>query len=122
MALADVLVSRWSRPAARLPGRLEDLHGPGEGVVVLPVHLTWHGLREFDVTDSRLRLCLYRNVLSQGQRNDVARFLNARLLAGDWPQLCGLLARRTRRACERRFGLAAASIHTERERRGGTPG
>jgi hypothetical protein len=27
--------------AKRLPDRLDDLHGPWQGVVVLPVHLTW---------------------------------------------------------------------------------
>ncbi len=108
MALADVLAYRWGRLAGRLPDRLEDLRGPGQGVVVLPVHLTWHGLREFDVADGRLRLCLYSIVLSQGQRNDIARFLNARLLTEDWPQLCGLLGRKTRAACERRFGLTAS--------------
>ena len=35
--------------AERLPDRPDDLHGPWQGVVVLPVHLTWHELREFDV-------------------------------------------------------------------------
>jgi hypothetical protein len=31
--------------ARRLPDRLDDLHGPWQGTVVLPVHLTWHQLR-----------------------------------------------------------------------------
>ena len=46
----------WSPEAARLPDRLDDLHGPWQGVVVLPVHLTWHGLREFDVALEKPRL------------------------------------------------------------------
>jgi hypothetical protein len=44
-------------------------------------------------------------VISQGRRNDVARFLNPQRLREDWPQLGQLLSRRTRRACERRLGL-----------------
>src|ERR1700751_5190167 len=45
--------------AGRLPARLEDLHGPERGVIVLPRHLAWPGMREFDVTDDRLRRSLY---------------------------------------------------------------
>jgi hypothetical protein len=95
----------FTRPASRLPDRLEELHGPWQGTVVLPVHLSWHQLREFDVARQDLRLLLYSIVISQGRRNDVARFLNAQRLRDDWPQLGGLLSRRTRRACERRLGL-----------------
>jgi hypothetical protein len=98
----------WSPEAARLPDRLDDLHGPFRGVVVLPVHLTWHGLREFDVAADRPRLLLYSIVLSQGRRNDLARFVNPRRLRDDWPTLCPLLSGPTRRACERKFGLRAA--------------
>jgi hypothetical protein len=95
----------WSPEAGRLPDRLDDLHGPWQGVVVLPVHLTWHGLREFDVALEKPRLLLYSIVISQGRRNDVARFLNAERLRDDWPQLGHLLSPRMRRACERRLGL-----------------
>ena len=69
--------------ASRLPDRLEDLHGPWQGVVVLNVHKTWHELREFDV----------------------ARFLNAQRLREDWPQLRPLVSARMRRALERKLGL-----------------
>jgi hypothetical protein len=91
--------------AGRLPDRLEDLHGPWQGVVVLPVHLTWHELREFDVARQRPRLVLYSIVISQGRRNDVARFLNAQRLREDWPQLRLLVSNKMRRACERKLGL-----------------
>ena len=94
-----------SRQGGRLPDRIDDLHGPWQGIVVLPVHLTWHGLREFDVAHTRPRLLLYSIVIRQGRRNDVARYLNAERLRDDWPQLGGLLSSRTRRACERRLGL-----------------
>ena len=91
----------------RLPDRLEDLHGPWQGVVVLPNHLTWHQLREFDVARDEPRLQLYSIVISQGRRNDVARFLNAQRLREDWPQLRPLVSRKVRRVVERRLGLRA---------------
>jgi hypothetical protein len=105
MTLADVL--SWRRgQAARIPERLADLRGPARGVVVLPRHMTWHGLREFDVSEAGGRLRLYTIVLSQGSRNDIARFLHPGLLRQDWPQLRGLVAPGVRDACARRFGLA----------------
>ena len=64
------------------------LHGPWQGTVVLPVHLSWHQFREFDVARQKPRLLLYSIVISQGRRNDVARFLNAQRLREDWPR-CG---------------------------------
>jgi hypothetical protein len=107
MALANVIVSRWDGVSDRLPATLADLRGPHTGVVVLPVHLTWHGLREFDVAEDESRLVLYSILLGQGRRGDLARFVNAGRLAQDWPELALLLSRRTRRACERRLGLPA---------------
>ena len=80
MSLTDLLLPGRSGLAARLPASLADLHGPEQGVVVLPRHLAWPGLREFDVSDDRLRRSLYGIVLAQGRRNDMARFVNARLL------------------------------------------
>jgi hypothetical protein len=91
----------------RLPERLEDLHGPWQGIVVLPVHLSWHQLREFDVARQKPRLLLYSIVISQGRRNDVARFLNAQRLREDWPQLRPLVSNKMRRALERKLGLNA---------------
>jgi len=95
--------------SGRLPDRLEDLHGPWQGIVVLPVHLTWHGLREFDVGRPRARLLLYSIVISQGRRNDLARFLNPQRLRDDWPQLRPLVSGKMRRLCERKLGLAATA-------------
>ena len=99
------LTAAITSQARRLPERLEDLHGPWQGVVVLPVHLTWHELREFDVARQKPRLVLYSIVISQGRRNDVARFLNAQRLREDWPQLRPLVSARMRRALERKLGL-----------------
>jgi hypothetical protein len=102
------LFAGLSASSGRLPDRLDDLHGPWQGIVVLPVHLTWHGLREFDVASQRTRLLLYSIVLSKGRRGDLARFVNPRRLREDWPQLHTLVSRRMRRACERKLGLRAA--------------
>jgi hypothetical protein len=107
MALADVLARRRGR-AARIPERLDELRGPAQGVVVLPVHLTWHGLREFDVSDAPSRVRLYTIVLSQGERKDIARFLHPGLLCHDWPQLRSLVSPEVRDACARRLALPAA--------------
>jgi hypothetical protein len=52
---------------------------------------------------------LYSIVLGQGRRADLARFVNARRLAEDWPDLAVVLSRRIRRACERRLGLPATT-------------
>ena len=62
-------------------------------------------MREFDVTDDRVRRSLYGIVLTQGRRNDLARFVNARLLRQDWPLLRASLDPKLRRWCERRLAL-----------------
>jgi hypothetical protein len=105
MSLAQLLSGRAGH-GGRLPDRLEDLCGPARGVIVLPRHLSWPGMREFDVTDDSTRRSMYGIVLTQGQRNDVKRFLNPALLRQDWPHLRTLLDPKLRRRCERRFALA----------------
>ena len=103
MSLTDHLLRPGRR--GRLPASLDELHGPTQGVVVLPRHLAWPGLREFDIADDRLRRSLYGIVLTQGRRIDVARFVNARLLRQDWPQLRTSLDPRIRKGWERRLAL-----------------
>jgi hypothetical protein len=105
MSLADLLARRGGL-AGRLPERIEELRGPTRGVVRLPRHLTWPGAREFDLADRQVRCSLYGIVLTQGRRDDMARFLNAGLLRQDWPVLRDRLDPRLRRWCERRFPLA----------------
>ncbi len=104
MSLADLLAGR-NPHAGRLPQRLEDLRGPTQGVIVLPRHLSWPGMRECDVTDAQTRRSMYGIVLTQGQRNDVARFLNPQLLRQDWPLIRDALDPKLRGMCERRFAL-----------------
>ena len=105
MSLADLLSGKLGH-RGRLPDRIEELRGPAKGVIVLPRHLSWPGMREFDVTDDATRRSMYGIVLTQGQRNDVRRFLNA----GAAARRTGRCSRtsldpRLRRWCERRFAL-----------------
>jgi hypothetical protein len=106
MPIADLLASRFG-PAGRLPGRLDDLRGPAKGVIMLPMHLSWPGMRECDVSDDRTRRSMYGMLLSQGKRNDVVRFVNAGLLTSDWPAIADSLEPKLRRWCERQLGLGA---------------
>ena len=103
MSLTDLLrrAQHGAGLARRLPASPADLRGPERGVVVLPRYLSPPGLREFDVTDDWDRRSLYGIVLTRGQRNDMARFVNARLLRQDWPELSGSLDPRIRRGCAR---------------------
>jgi len=105
MPLTDLLRPGRAARAGRLPASLDELHGPAQGVVVLPRHLAWPGLREFDLSDDQLRRSLYGIVITQGRRNDMARFVNARLLREDWPLLRDSLDPKVRRNCERRLRL-----------------
>jgi hypothetical protein len=106
MSLAD-WISRRTSHGRRLPERIDELRGPAKGVIVLPRHLSWPGMRECDVTDDTTRRNMYGIVLTQGQRNDVARFLNPQLLRADWPQLRDVIDPRLRDYCERRFALGS---------------
>jgi len=104
MLVADLLPGRM-KLATRLPGRIEDLRGPVSGVVMLPRNLAMPGMRECDISSGADRRGLYRLLLAQGARNDVARFVNAGLLRQDWPEIRIALDIRLARWCERRYGL-----------------
>ncbi|WP_327232323.1 hypothetical protein [Streptomyces murinus] len=62
------------RYAGRLPDHLEDLAGPEHGVVALPLHIAWSGLRIYDLDRPRQRMGLCRTVLAEGQREDSPAF------------------------------------------------
>src|SRR5258708_30046577 len=108
MVIAD-LVPRRLLLGGRLPKRIEELRGPVKGVILLPRNLSWPGMRECDVGDDRRRRSLYGMLLAQGQRNDIARFINGGLLRQDWPLIRNSLDARLRRRCERRCGLREAA-------------
>jgi hypothetical protein len=122
MAIADMLPGRLGL-TGRLPRRIDDLRGPSSGVIMLPRNLSWPGMRECDVSDDRGRRSLYGMLLAQGQRNDIARFVNGGLLRQDWPLIKMMLDGRLSRGCERRFGLgkrarAGADLQVSRTRTG----
>jgi hypothetical protein len=112
MAIADLLPGRFG-PASRLPGRMDELRGPAKGVLMLPMHLSWPGMRECDVTDDRTRRSMYGMLLSQGTRNDIVRFVNAALLVEDWPAIADSLDPKLRRWCERQLALGAEATHSD---------
>ncbi|MGY5059996.1 hypothetical protein ACWDFR_39030 [Streptomyces sp. 900105755] len=99
-AVADVLRERY---AGRLPDRLEALAGPKHGLVALPLHIAWSGLRIYDLDRPRQRMGLYRTVLAEGQREDLTRFLNRDLLLLQWPTMRTMISRSVREAWETAF-------------------
>ncbi|WBB64934.1 hypothetical protein [Micromonospora sp. WMMD812] len=88
------LPSRLIGAADRIPASLDELTGPDHGRVELPVRLAWSGPSDFVVDDPGQRLTLYCLLLDCGQRDDVVRYVNARLLRQDWPRIRRLTARR----------------------------
>ncbi|MGW9192860.1 hypothetical protein [Micromonospora chersina] len=108
MTSTDALPSRLLGVVDRIPASLGLLAGPDQGRVSLPVRLAWSGPTEFDVTDSRQRLTLYRTLMDCGQRDDIVRYVNATLLRHDWPRIRRLTARRVIALWERRLPELAA--------------
>jgi hypothetical protein len=79
------MLASEGRVADRIPARAE-FNGPATGTVELPIWLCWSGNPVFDVADPRQRLTLYQTLLGDGQREDLARWINWALLVGDWPK------------------------------------
>jgi hypothetical protein len=105
--LAATPVSRTAvleeRYRGRLPGTLNDLTGPEHGTVQLPLHVAWSGQTAFDVDSPKACMHLYRIVLAEGQRGDVAAYLNRDLLVEQWPILRNLISRTVRKVWEATF-------------------
>ncbi|MFI1284672.1 hypothetical protein ACH4U5_28660 [Streptomyces sp. NPDC020858] len=97
---AEVLHARYT---SRLPASLEKLAGPEHGVVELPLHVAWSGLRAYDLDRPRLRMGLYRTVLAEGQHEDLVNLLNHGLLLAQWPVLRTLVSRHVRQVWEEAF-------------------
>ncbi|WP_331728267.1 hypothetical protein [Streptomyces sp. NBC_00158] len=97
---AEVLRARY---AGRLPAALDELAGPEHGVIELPLHVAWSGLRTYDLDRPRLRMGLYRTVLAEGQHEDLVKLLNRDLLAAQWPVLRTLVSRHVRQVWEDAF-------------------
>jgi hypothetical protein len=97
---AEILRARYER---RLPSELDDLAGPQHGTVQLPQHVAWSGQTTFDLDLPKPCLHMYRIVLAEGQRDDVAAYLNRDLLVRQWPVLRTLISRTVRDVWESAF-------------------
>lgn len=86
------MLARAGSVADRIPCRGE-FAGPSIGLVELPNRLCWSGRPVFDVTDPRRRLTLYTTLIGEGQRADLARWINWAHLIEDWPKVRRLTAR-----------------------------
>src|SRR5690606_423213 len=60
----------------RLPESLDELHGPTQGVVELPLHMAWAGMTSYDLSKPRQRMGMYRTVLHEGLHDDLPRYLH----------------------------------------------
>ncbi|MEV6206389.1 transcriptional regulator [Kitasatospora sp. NPDC051914] len=113
MDFASPMESRRTQLAARLPDALDDLTGPVAGEVELPLHLAWSGLRRFDLGRPRLRMGMYRIVITEGMQEDLVRFLNAQVLVELWPVLRTLVGPAVRQVWEASFpDLAVAAARS----------
>src|SRR5690606_34496838 len=82
---------------------LDELHGPTQGVVELPLHMAWSGMTSYDLSKPRQRMGLYRTVLHEGLHDDLPRYLNQGLLLQLWPVLRTLVGRSVRTVWEDAF-------------------
>ncbi|WJV45658.1 hypothetical protein [Streptomyces flavofungini] len=92
----------------RLPESLDELYGPTQGIVELPLHMAWSGMTSYDLTKPRQRMGLYRTVLHEGLRDDLPRYLNRDLLLQLWPVLRTLVGRTVRAVWEDAFPQLAS--------------
>lgn len=97
---AEVLRDRYR---SRLPKRLQELAGPVEGNVDLPLHIVWSGRTSYSLDRPKSRMTLYRTVLAEGLREDLVALLHHRLLTEQWPVLRRLISPYIREVWEDAF-------------------
>ncbi|MFJ8034792.1 hypothetical protein [Streptomyces sp. NPDC096032] len=107
-AVAEDLALYREKFRRRLPQSLEELRGPIDGIVELPLHVAWSGMTSYDLGKPRQRMGLYRTVLHEGLRDDLRRFLDRDLLLQMWPVLRTLVGRTVRSVWEEAFPQLAA--------------
>ncbi|WP_327352743.1 hypothetical protein [Streptomyces sp. NBC_01304] len=106
--VAEDLASYREKFRLRLPVSLDDLRGPAQGVIELPLHIVWSGMTSYDMSNPRQRMGLYRTVLHEGLREDLPRYLNHDLLLQLWPVLRKLVGRTVRTVWEAAFPQLAS--------------
>lgn len=97
-----------NRPYA-VPESLDELAGPVDGVVILPVALDWSQQSRYDLGIDKDRRRLYETVVREAvDASDVRRFLNQGLLLRLWPSLW--LPARARSLWQERFPQLGSSV------------
>ncbi|MGV9939624.1 hypothetical protein [Streptomyces sp. NPDC003401] len=107
-AAAEDLALYREKFRRRLPESLDELHGPTQGIVELPLHMAWSGMTSYDLGKPRRRMDLYRTVLHEGLRDDLPRYLDQDLLLQLWPVLRTLVGRTVRTVWEDAFPQLAS--------------
>ena len=71
-----------------VPTSLEELHGPKEGTVVLPLSVNWTPDRDpFDLAKDEDASIVYYLVLNEGGKEEVEGYLDRDILIRLWPTL-----------------------------------
>lgn len=84
-----------------VPERLEDLHGPSEGTLTLPLRVYWGPKAECDLGQPEDVIKAYQAILREAAREDQEGLLNVALLCRMWSQL--MLPARCRDLWENKF-------------------
>jgi hypothetical protein len=84
-----------------VPERLEDLHGPAEGILTLPQHVYWGPQADCDLAEPEGVIKAYQALLREGTRTDQEELLSAGLLVRVWNEL--MLPVRCRNLWENKF-------------------
>lgn len=67
---------------------LDDLAGPRDGVVRLPVHIDWTPSSVYDLSDPTRRASMYSVILREaGNESELASLLNRHELVSMWPTI-----------------------------------
>ncbi|MFJ8509039.1 hypothetical protein [Streptomyces avermitilis] len=107
-AVAEDLALYREKFRRRLPKSLDELQGPAQGIVELPLHMAWSGMTSYDMAKPRQRMGLYRTVLHEGLHDDLPHYLNQDLLLQMWPVLRTLVGRTVRAVWEDAFPQLAS--------------
>ncbi|WP_310437513.1 hypothetical protein [Streptomyces sp. 3330] len=86
-----------------MPERFQELSGPVEGNVDLPLHIVWSGRTCYSLDRAKSRMTLYRSVLAEGLREDLVTLPHYRLLTEQWPVLRRLISPHIREVWEVAF-------------------
>ena len=89
------------------PSSLDALHGPADGVLILPITVHWGPDATADLSTADGLEKAYENVVREGTRQQQEELLNADLLRRVWPQL--RLPKRCRDMWQNRFPELAAA-------------